>query len=487
MIVRFVLALGFAVLMTFAPRDAFAIAGVDKAPEPTAPHEAKFARPTEATLANGLHVIVAERHSLPLVAAQLVVRSGSEADPMDRAGTATMTGSLLTKGTDKMSAPEIAGAIESLGGTIGSGAGWDSSYAVVVVMSDKLDVALGILGEVVQHPTFKQEEIDRLKKQTLDRLQVSLQQPGTLLTYVATRVLFPSGPYAHPGGGTIESLNTIRRDDIAKLYTAYYRPDNAVLIFSGDITLEQGKTYAEKFFGGWKANDSARPAPIGPAEVKDWKPQNIVVDMPQAGQAAVSLVKPAIKRNSPDYYAGVVANAALGNGFASRLNREIRIKRGLSYGARSFLDTRRDAGTFGGSAQTKNESAAEVANLLQVEARKVVDAPVQGDELKSRQAMLIGGYARSMETNGGIAQQISALVVDNLPLDTLDKYIPAINAVSTADITAFAKKYFATPASILIAGQAPAFIDALKKQVPDVKVIPQKDLDLNRPELVKPK
>lgn len=465
---------------------AFAIAGVDKAPAPSAPRQTSFVKPKEFRLANGLRVVVAERPDLPLLAAQLLVRSGSEVDPEGRAGTASMTGSLLTKGTEKMSAPEIALAIESLGGSISSSGGWDSSSAAVVIMSDKAEPALGILADVVLHPTFKAEEVERLRKQSLDHLRVSLEQPGTLTSYVATRVLFPTGEYAHPSGGTLETLRAITRDDIVAVHRSYYRPDNAVLIFSGKITAEQGRAYAEKFFGGWRAEGqlAARDAT---AEVKDWKPTNIVVDMPNAGQASVTTAKPAMRRDSPEYYTGIVANAALGNGFASRLNREIRIKRGLSYGARSSLEPRRDAGSFGAAAQTKNESAAEVARLLQVELTRLSSEPVQDDELRSRQALLTGGYARSMETNQGVAGQIASLAVHNLPLDTLDKYIPSINAVKSEDITAFAKKYFSTPGAIIIAGQASAFLEPLKKDLPDVKVIAQKDLDLNRADLTKQK
>ena len=123
--------------------------------------------------------------------------------------------------------------------------------------------------------------------------------------------------------------------------------------------------------------------------------------MPEAGQAAVTMGRPAIKRASPEYYPALVANAALGNGFVSRINREIRIKRGLSYGAGSSLDPRREKGPFSVSAQTKNESAAEVAGLMQAELKRMVTDPVKGDELKSRQAVLTGGYARALETNQG--------------------------------------------------------------------------------------
>ena len=133
----------------------WAIGGVDTPPAPSARHETKFAAPRETKLPNGLRVIVAQRPGLPLLAAEVLVRDGAEVDPEGRAGTASMTGDLLTKGTETMSAPEIASAIESLGGSIDSGAGWDASAASVVVMSDKADPALEILADVVLHPAFK--------------------------------------------------------------------------------------------------------------------------------------------------------------------------------------------------------------------------------------------------------------------------------------------------------------------------------------------
>jgi zinc protease len=473
-------------LFCFAPgQPSFGIGGVDTAPSPAAPHSGSFTHPKEAKLENGLRVIVAERPSLPLLAVELIIRNGSEADPNNLAGTASLTGSLLTKGTEKMSAPEIASAIESLGGTIFSSGVSDNSNAGVLVMSSKAEPALTILADVALHPAFKEEEIDRLKKQSLDGLRVALQQPGSVASYVMGRVVYGDGEYGHAAGGTPETLPAIQRTDIVKFYQTYYRPDNAALIFSGNVTLEKGKEYGEKFFGNWKANQEALH-PVS-ATTGNWKPESVVVDMPEAGQASVSLTKPAIKRDSPDYYSGVVANAALGNGFASRLNREIRIKRGLSYGARSSLDVRRDAGAFIASAQTKNESAAEVASLLQTELKRLETDPVQGDELKSRQALLTGNYARSLETDLGFASQIAGLAVYNLPLETLDKFIPAINAITTKDVTAFAEKYLVPPSSLVIVGKASAFADPLKKNFSQTKVIPQSNLDLNRADLVKQK
>src|SRR5438105_2207945 len=333
------------------------------------------------------------------------------------------------------------------------------------------------------HPAFKEEEIDRLKKQSLDGLRVALQQTSSVASYVIGRVVYGDGEYGHAAGGTPETLPAIQRAGIVKFYQTYYRPDNAALIFSGNVTLERGKEYAEKFFGAWKANQAV-PHPIS-AATGPWKPTSVVVDMPEAGQASVSVTRPAIKRDSPDYYSGLVANAALGNGFGSRLNREIRIKRGLSYGARSSLDIRRDAGAFTASAQTKNESAAEVASLLQVELKRMKTDPVQGNELKSRQALLADNYARSLETDLGFASQIAGLAVFNLPLETLDKFIPSVNAVTTKDVTAFADKYLWTPSSLVIVGKASGFLETLKKSFSETRVLPQSNLDLNRADLVK--
>ena len=206
------------VLFFAAIQFAFAIGGIDKAPPASAPHEITFVQPKETRLENGLRVIVAERPDLPLLAAELLVRTGAEVDPDGRAGAASMTGSLLTKGTERMSAPQIASAIESLGGEIESGARWDASSAAIVVMSSNAEPALSILADVVLHPAFKQEEIDRLKNQTLDGLRVVLQQPGALARFVTDRVVYGSGEYGHAAGGTMETVEAIQRDDLVKLY-----------------------------------------------------------------------------------------------------------------------------------------------------------------------------------------------------------------------------------------------------------------------------
>src|SRR5207248_933700 len=262
--------------------------------------------------------------SLPLLAVELIIRNGSEADPNNLAGTASLTGSLLTKGTEKMSAPEIASAIESLGGTIFSSGVSDNSNAGVLVMSSKAEPALTILADVALHPAFKEEEIDRLKKQSLDGLRVALQQPSSVASYVIGRVVYGDGEYAHAAGGTPETLPAIQRADIVKFYQTYYRPDNAALMFSGNVTLEKGKEYAEKFLGAWKVNQEA-PRSIS-ATRANWRRVNAVVAMPEAGQPSGSLSKPAIKRDYPESNVGVESNAALGEGLKLTWDSPVRLQ-----------------------------------------------------------------------------------------------------------------------------------------------------------------
>ena len=462
----------------------FAISGVDSPPRPSAPHETKFATPEEAKLTNGLRIIVVRRPALPLLYAQVMVGQGAAGDPPGLAGTATMAGELLAKGTETMTAPEIARTIESLGGSIGSGAGRETSAAYLMVMSNQAELAFRILADVVLHPAFRQDEIDRLKNQRLDFLRVSLQRPGSLARFATERAVFGAGAYGHATNGTLETLQKISRDNIVTFYQKYFRPQQATLILAGDITLEKARALAEEFFGRWK-NSEDEPNEKIQSGAASWKPENLVIDMPEAGQAAVTVARPAIERDSPDYYRAIVANSALGSGLSSRLNREIRIKRGLSYGASSSIEARRQSGLFSAAAQTKNESAAEVAQLVTAELKRMVTDPVDGAELEGRKAVLIGRYARDLETNEGFVDHIAELSAYDLPLDTLDKYIPAVNKVTSEGVTDFAKKELATEASLIIVGKASAFLDALKKTTPDVRVIEQKDLDLNQPNLTK--
>src|SRR5262249_23516654 len=157
-----------------------------------------FPKPVEKTLQNGLRVIVIQRTQTPLVTAQLLIENGGEVDPPDLSGVADMTAALLTRGTTTKSATQIAEAIEALGGTLNSGGGWDSSSITTSVMSSRIGPALEILADVLRNPSFKDEEIERFRRQSLNNLRVALGTPGSIARFVAARVVYRDAPYGHP-------------------------------------------------------------------------------------------------------------------------------------------------------------------------------------------------------------------------------------------------------------------------------------------------
>jgi zinc protease len=456
--------------------------GQETPPAPAAPRSVTIPKPVEQTLKNGLRVIVVESSNMPLVTSRLMVKSGGEVDADQLAGIADMTGYLLTKGTKTRSAPEIAEAIEALGGELNSGASWDSSSVTVNVMSSKIHAAMEILADVVRNPTFKDEEIERLREQSLDNLRVALREPGSLAGYVAARVVFGLEAYGHPLTGTLESIAAIKREDIVSLHDTYYRPDNAVLVFTGDIKAVDAFKLAARSFGDWAKPSSSLPitAPQAGNRPDIAKQRAVVVDMPEAGQAAVVVARRGIKRADPEYFRGIVANSVLGGGYSARLNLEVRVKRGLSYGAGSSLSARRGVGQFTASAQTKNESGAEVVALIMTELARLASEPTADSELTSRKAVLIGNFGRNLETTGGLATQAANLALYGLGLDEINTYIKNVQAVSAADVQKFAAtRIDAKGANVIVVGNAKAFLEDLRKQFPNIDVIPLAKLDLN--------
>jgi zinc protease len=455
-------------------------------PPPAAPRSVNVPKPVERTLANGLRVIVIENHATPLVGAQLLVKNGGEADPAAMSGLADMTAELLTKGTKTRTAPQIAQEIEALGGVIGSAAGWDASRASVNVISSKTEAALSVLADVVRNPVFKEEEIERLRQQYLDSLSVGMNSPGQLASWVAARVVFGDSPYGHPVSGTTASVGRIQRKDVADFHGRFYRPDNAVLVLGGDIRAEDAYKLAERLFGDWAKPSTALQASAATgAAGAAGKRRVVVVDMPGAGQAAVVFARRGIARTDPEFYSGIVANSVL-SGYSGRLNQEIRIKRGLSYGARSSLETRRDVGPFVASAQTKNQSGAEVASLLMGELSRLSSEAVSEAELTPRKAVVIGNFGRTLETTEGLVAQVAQLALYGLSLDEINRYIASVQAVTPAQIQKFAgSRLGAADAAIVIVGDAKDFIEPLRKQFPEVEVIKRDELDLDTGKLRK--
>lgn len=456
---------------------------LDTPPPVAPPRPLAIAPPSVATLSNGLRVVVARRTGLPLVTAELVVRSGAERDPPALAGLANLTGTLLVKGTATRSAPAIAEAAEALGGSLDSGAGWDRTYVAITVGKPKIAAALDLVADVSLRPRFAAEELERARKQAIDGLNVALAEPGTLAQVAVERAAFGDGTYGHTASGTPASVARIRRSDVTALHAKVFRPDNATLVFAGDITPAEALALAQRTFGRWQRPrmplPAAQPTPARPARTAP-----VVIDMKGAGQAGVAFALPGIARAAPDYYAGVVANTLVGAGYSSRLNQEIRIKRGLTYGVGSSLEARRDGGLFAISAQTKNASAPELVEVTLAELARTADTTAPADEIGARKLAVIGAVSRRFETTEGLAGVIAGYEAYGIDVAEVTRVIGHLDAVTPDEVRAFVATHWPVARfSLVVAGEAPQFADALRAKYPDLVVIPQADVDLERANL----
>jgi zinc protease len=427
--------------------------------------------PAERTLPNGLRVIVAKSTDLPLVAASLTFMSGAASDPDSLGGDANMTASLITEGTATRSARDIARQSEALGASIAASSNWESSSVGLSAMSQNVPAALTIMADVARDPAFAADELERARKQALDDLEVSYGDPGEVANFANAPVVYAGTPFAHAAGGTPASLKRLTPGDLARFHDRYWRPDNAILVLTGDITPDDGFALAARTFGDWPKPAGPPPPPAqGHAAAP---PRTIVIDLPGAGQAAVVLTKPAIARSDPRYFQGLVANAVLGAGYSARLNEEIRVKRGLSYGAESSLTARRTLGAFTAQAQTKNEAAPKVADLIRTGMAGMAAAPVAADELEARKSSLIGDYGRGIGTAEGLGATLADLALYGVDLAEVKTYPDQVEAVTPAEVEAFSRDVLNPDgASLIVVGDGKLFADALKAKAPNLEVVP---------------
>ncbi|HEV7700455.1 MAG TPA: pitrilysin family protein, partial [Pyrinomonadaceae bacterium] len=453
----------FCLFATFIP----ASFAQEKPPAPGAPRSVSIPAVVEKKLPNGLTVATVQRTNVPLVTMQLVIRSGAGVEPGAKAGLADLTASMLTKGTKTRTATQVAEDVEFLGGAIQSGAGWNSSFVAMTVTSDKAAQAMALLGDVILNPKFDQKELDLLRSQYLDGLTANLKQPGFIANFVATKYSFGE----HPAGGTPASLAAITRDDVVNFHRGNFAPENAVLIFTGNITLAAAASLAAATFGKWRRLQTWGDPHEYVARAARGGDQILVVDLPKSGQASVVYTKPLTStgRQSAAFYPAVVLNSVLGGGYSSRLNLEIRIKRGLSYGAGSSFVWRTPRSNFATRTQTKNQSAAEVADLILDEVKKLTKNNVGKDELVPRKSVLTGTFGRGLETTTGLASALADLYVFGIPTNELNTYVTNVNNVSDSQIKGFAAGDL-MGGDIIIVGDYSIFKDDLAKRFPKSKI-----------------
>jgi zinc protease len=427
---------------------------LDRVPEPPPLPEPGFTAPTiqTATLSNGAQLLLVEDYSLPLLQVNLSLKNGWAADPGDRPGAAALTADLLDEGTKTKTALEIAEEVRSLGAYFSTSSTFDSSDISLNILKSKLDPGLTLMSDVVQNPTFPEEELQRKKKLYLGRIQQEARQP----LYVGLKLFFrklygDEHPYAQPltGSGTPESVQALSRDDLVSFYKTNYSPGNAGFIVVGDISLQEAKAKLEKAFGAWRGQEAA-PAPIEePTPLAST--QIFLVDKPGAAQSILVVGNLGLKRSHPDYTACEVVNNALGGMFTSRLNSNLREDKAYTYGVGSFFMGVRGTGPFVCYTQVQTEFTKESIHEIVKELRGIAgDNPLAGTELKASKDNLIKSYPQNFETFGGTAGQLDEIFTYALSQDQWKNYVAEVQAVDDSTALRVAKKYIRPEALLIV-------------------------------------
>ncbi|KEO87868.1 peptidase M16 [Erythrobacter sp. JL475] len=453
--------------------------GPGEAPEVTAPEI------VEATLSNGIPVVAVQTGNVPIATISMLVPGGSKTDPREKAGIAQLAASLADKGINGMDAEAIAARFESLGASFGGGAGSDGTSFSLTAPVANLDAAGALASSIIKGAIYPDDEFERERGRAVDGLRVQMGEPGGLSSFVARVAMYGDAPYGSQPGGTTESLSAITRDDLLLHRQRYFHPSRMKIVVSGGISPDQAVATAEAMFGDWTTDMS--PGPVPAQAAGDEQPvRTIVIDMPDAGQAAVVAAVRAPSRQSEDYFPLELANSVLGGGSSGRLFEEIRTKRSLSYGAYSGFADRADASLLTASAQTKNETADEVAQIFLNEFGRLGSEALDEDLLERRRLFLSGGYARSLETSGGFNGIVSTLLQQGLTPDEAARYAERLAAVDADAATAAAQTYVdPAKATLVIVGDASQFLDDLKAVRDNIEVIPADRLDLASAELLK--
>jgi zinc protease len=391
-------------------------------------------------LANGLTVIVIEHHELPVVAFRLVLKSGSASDPQGKGGTADLTAGLLRKGTETRSATQIAEEIDFVGGRLGAGSGLDATYATCQVLAKHFDVGLDLLSDIILNPTFKEDEIERLRKQTLSAIAEGKQDPSSVADQKFSWFLFGDHPYGRPSEGTEESVPTITREDIVDFHRTYYVPNNAILAVVGDVKSKDVLAKVKAKFGGWKSGDVPQPVVATPPPVQGY--QILLVDKPDLTQTYVCMGHLGIEKKHPDYFPIRVMNYILGGGgFASRLVDEVRSKRGLTYDVGCRFDANKLGGAYQITTFTRNDSTAAAIAAIIDQIKRIRTEGVTDKELEETKSFYTGYFPLQFETPSQIATQILDVELYDLGEDYIQNYRENINAVTKEDVLRVAQKY----------------------------------------------
>lgn len=419
---------------------------------------------TERTLDNKLRVVVVSNHEVPMANLVLGVRSGAWTEP--RPGVANATMSMLTKGTKSRDAKKIAEQLESSAINLSGSADMDTCRVTCSALIPKLDLAAEIMRDVIENPTFPRDELDIMTKQLKVGLMVSTRTPEYLADREFRQLLYGRHPYSRTVTGEMEDVDKITRDDLSAWWGEHIRPENCVLYVAGDITPSDAFALAEKRFGDWKVDRPYAPAELPP--LPDRKKTHIyLVDRPGSVQSQIRAGHVGIKRDDPRYFASRVMANIFGGGFNSRLNKAIRVEKGLTYGARAGMAAQRFAGEMKISTFTKTPTTADTVRTILAEIEKMRAESPTPDEVADTKSYLTGSFPGDRETPQSVVGDLWLIETEGLPKDYFRKYLEGIKS-TTADAVLKTAKELIDPENmvIVVVGEGKEIKDDLEKIAP---------------------
>ena len=425
------------------PQYKTAATGADrsKAPETGTPPDLKLPKLQRATLSNGLKIILAERHEVPLVHLWLATDAGYAADQFAAPGTASMTSSLLDGGTSTRNALQISDQLASLGAQLGASSNLDLSIVSLSALKAKLDPSLDLFADVILNPVFPESDFKRQQKQQLAAIEREQNTPVQMALRVLPGLLYgPGHAYGNPltGSGTTESVAKMTREDLAKFHQAWYHPNNATLIVAGDTSLNELKPKLEKLFANWKSGQIPKKN-IASVSLPS-KSTVYLMDKPGALQSVLIAGVIAPPTANPKEIAIEAMNDGLGGMFGSRLNMNLREDKHWSYGASSFLWGARAQRPFIAFAPVQTDRTKESLAEMVKEFRGILgDRPLSADELSKIQANETLSLPGSRETQDSVGLSILDLVQFGLPDDYYETFAGKVRALKTSDTEDAAK------------------------------------------------
>jgi zinc protease len=422
----------------FPAADAAAPPGPDRSRPPAAgePADPRFPAFSRHRLPNGLQVLVAERHAVPVVAFDLLVDAGYASDAGGLAGTARLAGELLTDGTRTRSALQLSDEAQRLGARLGASSNLDLTTVHLSALRSRLDPSLALLADVVLHPTFPAADFARRQKLLLAAIEREASDPTSLAMRVMPGLLYgPGHAYANPlsGSGTRDSVSRLSREDVVRWHERWFRPGSATLVVTGDTTAAEILPRLEKLFSGWKAGQAPAKnlAEVPPPDRR----RVFLLDRPGAPQSVILAGQLVAPRRNPLEIAQATFNTVLGGEFHSRVNMNLREAKHWSYGAYTHLLDTRGPRPFLAIAPVQTDKTAEAVTELARELSGIgAERPVTAEELAQAKTQRTVTLAGRWETAGAVASSLAQIVRFGFPDRYFDDYAARVRGLGLADL-----------------------------------------------------